>query len=136
MVKSRQHTNHSGVENMFFAYSFPHFAWLFPLFPLLPKTHQETLRRKFRVGIRLVHRCHYIPEHILFETIKENSLDFYVKKYIAKRLKQMHKSDLGKSFFYNDTFYWDEFKKRKGDPLDHFFSNETSEKFKRETTFF
>ena len=57
------------LRTCFFAYSFPHFAWLFPLFPLLPKTHQETLRRKFRVGIKLVHRCQYIPEHILFETI-------------------------------------------------------------------
>ena len=93
------------MRTCFFAYSFSHFAWLFPLLPLLPKTHQETLRRKFRVGIGLVHRFQYIPEHILFETIKENSLDFYVKKYIAKRLKQMHKSDLGKSFFYNDIFY-------------------------------
>ena len=49
------------LRTCFFVYSFPHFAWLFPL---LPKTHQETLRRKFRVGIRLVHRCQYIPEHI------------------------------------------------------------------------
>ena len=32
----------------------------------------------------------------------------------------MHKSDLGKSFFYNDIFYWDEFKKRKGDHLGRF----------------
>ena len=81
------------LRTCFFAKSFPHFAWLFSLFPLLPKAHQETLRRKFRVRIRLVHRCQYIPEHILFETIKENSLDFYIKQYIAKRLKRMHKSD-------------------------------------------
>ena len=112
----------------FFAYSFPHFAWLFPL---LPKTHQETLRSKCRIGIRLVHRCQYIPEHILFETIKENYRDLYVKKYIPKRPKQMHKSDLGKSFFYNDIFYWDEFKKRKGDHLGHFFPMKRVKNLKR-----
>ena len=33
----------------------------------------------------------------------------------------MHKSDLGKSLFYNDIFYWDDFKKRKGDHLGHLF---------------
>ena len=53
--------------------------------------------------------------------MKENNLDFYVKKFIARRLKQMHKSDLGKSLFYNDIFYWDDFKKRKGDHLGHLF---------------
>ena len=94
------------LRTCFFIYSFPHFAWLFPLFPLLPKTQKEILKRKLRVGMRLiVHRCQYIPEHMLFETLKENTLDFYVRKLIVKRLEQMHKSDLGKSPFYNDIFY-------------------------------
>ena len=43
------------LRTCFFAYSFPDFAWLFPFFPLLPKTQKEILRRKFRVGMRLVH---------------------------------------------------------------------------------
>lgn len=38
-----------------------------------------------------------------------------------KRLKHMHKSDLGRSFFYNDIFYWNEFRKSKGDHLGHLF---------------
>ena len=109
------------LRTYFFAYSFPHFAWLFPLFPLLPKTQKEILRRKFRVEMRLVHRCQYIPEYKLFETLNEKTLDFYVKKFILKRLKQMHKSDLSKSLFYNDIFYWNEFTKRKGDRLGHLF---------------
>ena len=33
----------------------------------------------------------------------------------------MYKSDLGKSLFYNDIFYWDDFKKRKEDHLGHLF---------------
>ena len=103
------------LRTCFFTYSFPHFAWLFPLFPLLPKTQKEILKRKFRVAMRLVHRCQYIPEHMLFETLKENTLDFYVKKFIVKRLEQMPKSDLRKFPFYNDVFYWDDFKIRKGD---------------------
>ena len=64
------------LRTCFFAYSFPHFAWLLPLFPLLPKTQKEILRRKFRVGMRLVHRCEYIPEHRLFETLNEKTRDF------------------------------------------------------------
>ena len=33
----------------------------------------------------------------------------------------MHKLDLGKLLFYDDLFYWDEFKQRKGDYLDQLF---------------
>ena len=58
---------------------------------------------------------------MLFETLKENTLDFYVKEFIVKRLEQMHKSDLEKSPFYKNMFYWDDFKKRKGDHLGHLF---------------
>ena len=71
--------------------------------------------------MRLVHRCQFISEHILFETIKENNLDFYVKKYIGKRLQRMHKSDRGRSLFYYDIFYWDDFRKRNEDHLGDFF---------------
>ncbi len=33
----------------------------------------------------------------------------------------MHVTDLGSSPFYNDIFLWDDFYKRKGDHLGHFF---------------
>ena len=64
-----------------------------------------------------MNRCQYIQEHRLFETLKEKTLDFYVKKLILKKLKRMNKLDLGNSLFYNNIFYWDEFKKGKGDHL-------------------
>jgi hypothetical protein len=109
------------LRQCFFAYSFPHFAWLFPFYPFLPKTQQERLKQKFRVGVRLVHRCPFVSADHLFHFTKENPLDLYVKKYIQKRLKRMHRSDLGTSLFYEDMFYWDGFLKRKGDSLGHFF---------------
>ena len=68
--------------------------------------------------MRLVHRCQYIPEHMLFETLKENTLVFYVKKIHSEKAKA---NDLEKSLFYNDIYYWDDFRKRKGDHLGHLF---------------
>ena len=53
--------------------------------------------------------------------MKEKALEEYVKRYINKRLKRIDKSDLGRSFFYNDIFYWDTFHKSKCDQLGHFF---------------
>ena len=34
------------LRRCFFAYSFPFFAWIFPLYPVLPKTQKELLLRK------------------------------------------------------------------------------------------
>ena len=46
-LRARNTLTTAVLRTCFFAYSFPHFAWLFSLFPLPPKTHQETLRNKF-----------------------------------------------------------------------------------------
>jgi hypothetical protein len=48
------------LRTCFFAYSFPFFAWIFPFFPLLPPSQKELFQRKFRVGLRLVHKCPFI----------------------------------------------------------------------------
>jgi hypothetical protein len=109
------------LRQVFFAYTFPHFAWLFPFYPFLPKTQQELLNQKFRVGLRLVHRRPYVSAQHLFSLTQEDPLDQYVKKYIQKRLIKMYVSDLGASLFHQDVFYWDEFVKRKQDNMGHFF---------------
>jgi hypothetical protein len=88
---------------------------------LLPETQQQILQQKFRVGLRLVYRCPFVSAHNLYTITSEHSLEFYVKKYIQRRLRTMHLTDLGSSLFYNDIFVWDEFYKRKNDHLGHFF---------------
>ena len=109
------------LRKCFFAYSFPYFSWISPLFPFLPETQKEVLRRKLRNGIRLIYRCPFASATKLFEITKEIPLDDYVKRFIRKRLKHMEKSDLGRSLFYEDIFHWDTFQKRKNDHLGHFF---------------
>ena len=109
------------LRRCFFAYSFPFFAWIFPLYPVLPKTQKDLLLRKFRNGLRLVHRCSIARATDLFQITREAPLEEYVKKYIKKRLEKIEKSDLGRSFFYYDIFYWDTFHKNKNDHLGHFF---------------
>ena len=42
-------------------------------------------------------------------------------KNISKKIKKIEKSDLGRSLFYYDIFYWDTFHKNKNDHLGHFF---------------
>ena len=109
------------LRQCFFAYTFPHFAWLFPFFPLLPESQQQTLHQKFRVGLRLVHRCPFVSARNIYSLTNEKSLDSYVKQYIQKRLKNIHSTDLGRSLFYSDIFCWDEYYKRKNDNLGQFF---------------
>lgn len=109
------------LRKCFFAYSFPYFAWIFPFYPFLPKTQKELLLRKFRTGLRLVHRCPFARATELFQITKEKSLEEYVKRYIKKRLERVGKSDLGRSPFYNDVFYWDAFRKKRNDDMGHFF---------------
>jgi len=109
------------LRRCFFAYSFPYFAWIFPLYPVLPKTQKELLLRKFRNGLRLIHRCPYARATDLFQITKEKPLEYYVQRYIKKRLERIEKSDLVRSPFYNDIFYWDTFHKNKNDHLGHFF---------------
>src|SRR3984957_9746625 len=84
------------------AYVFPHLAWIFPFYPFLPKTQREALDRKFRVGIRIVHRCPYVTAEDLFIVTKEKPLKLYAQRYIKKRLQNMYKSDLGRSPFLED----------------------------------
>ena len=72
------------LRRCFFAYIFPHFAWIFPFFPFLPTTHQEALRRKYRVAIRLVHRAPFVRAEDPLNFTREELLDNYVKRYITK----------------------------------------------------
>jgi hypothetical protein len=109
------------LRKCFFAYSFPYFAWLFPLYPYLPKTQKELLLRKFRNGLRLIHRCPFARAKNLLQLTNEKSLEVYVKKYLKKRLERIEKADLVQSLFYNDIFYWDTFHKNENDQLGHFF---------------
>ena len=109
------------LRKCFFAYVFPHFAWIFPFYPFLPKTQKEALNRKFRVAIRIVHRCPFISAEDLFILTKENHMEMYVKRYLNKRLQKIYKTDLGRSSFLEDIFYWDGFKKSEKDSLGHLF---------------
>lgn len=95
------------LRSCFFAYSFPHFAWLFPFFPLLPKTQQELIKRKYRTGIRLIYRCPHVNGVNLLTYTKEQTLEYYVCKYLGKRLANALTTDLGQSPFYEDLFTWD-----------------------------
>jgi hypothetical protein len=109
------------LRQCLFAYVFPHLAWIFPFYPFLPKTQREALNRKFRVAIRIVHRCPFVSADDLFSVTREKPLETYAQRYIKKRSEKMYKSDLGGSLFLEDIFYWDEFKKTKNDWLGHFF---------------
>ncbi len=86
-----------------------------PIFPLLPDTQQNLLRREYRVGLRVVHRCPFIEAEDIFKYTKEKPLKHYVCKYLQKRLAKAHKTDLGHSKFYEDAFYWDKFVNQKVD---------------------
>jgi hypothetical protein len=77
---------------------------------MLPKTQQEALTSKFRVGLRIIHRCISTSATDLLTVVKECKLEEYVAAYLKKRLVNMHKSDLGESLFINDLFYWDALK--------------------------
>jgi hypothetical protein len=113
----------------FFAYSFPFFTWLFPFFPPLPAMQQELIKRKYRSGLQIVHRCLFARATEIFSLTKEKPIEHYVCRYLRKRLSKAHRTDLGHSSFYQDVFYWDQFNnhrsnmKRKKDSLrvGHFF---------------
>ena len=124
------------LRKCLFAYVFPHLAWLFPFYPLIPKTQREALDRKFRVAIRIVHSCPFVSADGLFMVTKEEPLEKYAQRYIKKRLKNIEKSDLGLSVFFDDIFYWDDFRKRDKDSLGHFFRMNRIKKLKnRHETF-
>ena len=67
----------SVLRQCLFAYVFPYLAWLFPLYPLLSRTQRNSLDRKFRVAIRIVHRCPYVSAEDLFTITKEKPLVTY-----------------------------------------------------------
>ena len=60
------------LRQCLFAYVFPHVAWIFPLYPLLPKTQKDSLDSKFRVAVRIVHRYPYVSAEDLFTITKGN----------------------------------------------------------------
>ena len=103
------------LRKCFFAYSFPFFTWLFPFFPLLPCTQKDKILRKYRVGLRIVHRCSFVEASDVLKYTKELPLEMYVCKYIQKRLANADKTDLGSSQFYEDPFHWNQFLKYKKD---------------------
>jgi uncharacterized protein YlaI len=86
-----------------------------PIFPLLPDTQQNLLRREYRVGLRVVQRCPFIEAEDIFKYTKEKPLKHYVCKYLQKRLAKARKTDLGHSKFYENVFYWDKFVNQKVD---------------------
>jgi hypothetical protein len=112
-LRARRYITTKALRQCFFAYTFRHFVWLFPLFHLLPESQQQSLQQKFRGGLRLVHRCPFVSARNLYTVTKEYSLDVYLKQYIQKRLRTIHTTILGLSLLYNDVFFWDEFYKRK-----------------------
>jgi hypothetical protein len=93
-LKTGRFMSTKALRHCFFAYTFPHFAWLFPFFPILPETKKQSLQQKFRVGLRLGHRCPFISASNLCTMNNKHSLDFYVKQYISKRLKTVVTTDL------------------------------------------
>jgi hypothetical protein len=44
---------------------------------MLPSVHQEALQHKFRVGMRIIHRCLSVPASNLFSLVKERPLESY-----------------------------------------------------------
>ena len=55
-------------------------------------------------------------------------MEVYVKRYINRRLQNIYQTDLGRSSFLEDIFYWDEFKKKDNDSLGHFFKQKRVKK--------
>ena len=104
-------------HRVFFAYSFPYFAWIFPLYPFLPKIQKQSMQRKFRNDLRLIYRCSFARATALMQLTIENPLEEYVKRYVRKMIK----SDQVHSPFYNDSFYCDLFYKRNAHKLGQFF---------------
>ena len=47
------------LHRVFFAYSFPYIAGIFPLYPFLPKIQKQSMQRKFRNDLRLIYRCSF-----------------------------------------------------------------------------
>lgn len=71
--------------------------------------------------MRLIHHLHFLCSEDLFNFIKEEPLDSYVKCYITKGLKNMYISDVGTSLFLTDIFAWEDFYKRPNDGVGHLF---------------
>ena len=76
------------LRKCFLTYSFPHLAWVFPFLPLLPKTQQKALSRKFRVAMRVIHRAPFVHAKDQLLLTREDPLERYVQRYISKRLEK------------------------------------------------
>lgn len=115
-LKRNKNVSTKVLRTCFFAFSFPFFTWIFPFFAILPKSQQELLQRKYRVGLRLIHRCPFVEAADLFKFTKEKTLEQYISRYLKKRLANAHRTDLGRSLFYEDPFHWNTFNSyREGD---------------------
>ncbi len=119
------------LRQCMFAYVFPHLAWIMPFYPLIPKTQREAVDRKFRVAIRIVHRCPFVSAADLFTVTNEEPLEKYAQRYIKKKLMSINKTDLGHSAFFDGIFYWNDFRKTKNDSLGHFFRMNRIKKLKK-----
>ena len=94
-LKAGRAIESKGRRQCFLTYPFPHFTWLFPFSLLLPQTQQKVLEQKFRVGLLLVHCCPFTSANKLYAFTAKQPLEFYVKRYIRRRLRTMHTTDLG-----------------------------------------
>lgn len=112
-LKRNKNISTKVLRTCFFAYSFPFFTWIFPFFAILPKSQQELIQRKYRVGLRLIHRCSFVETVDLFKFTKEKTLEQYVSRYLKKRLANAHRTDLGRSLFYEEPFHWSTFNSYK-----------------------
>ncbi len=75
-LKRNRYITTKVLRTCFFSYSFPFFVWLFPFFPMLPKTQQEALKSKSRVRIRIIHRCIFTSATTdLFVSVNECRLE-------------------------------------------------------------
>lgn len=63
------------LRTCFFAYSFPFFTWIFLIFTFPPVSLQSLVKRKYRAGIRLIHRSPYVNAEELLTTTREKPLE-------------------------------------------------------------
>ena len=75
------------LRKCFFAYSFPYFSWIFPLYPFLPRTQKELFQRKFRKGVRLIHRCPFASSNEPLSNNERRGTRTICKKIHQEKIK-------------------------------------------------
>jgi hypothetical protein len=77
------------------------------IFLLIPAPQQKRICSKYRVGLRLIHRCPFVDAVDIYDFTKEKSLELYICKYLQKRLANAYRTDVSCSPFCEDIFHWD-----------------------------